>query len=71
MVIMSALENNILKELDRHLLKANVISTIMKQLTNTNIKNKFLNYLIEHRNVVLDKFEVITFIRNELSSELY
>ena len=68
---MSALENNILKELDRHLLKANVISTIMKQLTNTNIKNKFLNYLIEHRNVVLDKFEVITFIRNELSSELY
>lgn len=68
---MSALENNILKELDRHLLKANVISTIMKQLTNTNIKNKFLNYLIEHRNVVLDKFEIITFIRNELSSELY
>ena len=63
---MSSLDNNILKELDRHLLNANIIGVIMNKLNNVDKKNKFLNYLINNRNVVLDKFDVISYIIGEL-----
>ena len=63
---MSSLDSNILKELDRHLLNANIIGVIMNKLNNVEKKNKFLNYLINNRNVVLDKFDVISYIKGEL-----
>jgi len=63
---MSSLDSNILKELDRHLLNANIIGVIMNKLNNVDKKNKFLNYLINNRNVVLDKFDVISYIKGEL-----
>jgi len=38
----------------------------MNKLNNVDKKNKFLNYLINNRNVVLDKFDVISYIKGEL-----
>jgi len=63
---MSSLDNNILKELNRHLISADIIGLIMNKLNNVDKKNKFLNYLINNRNVVLDKFDVISYIKGEL-----
>ena len=63
---MSSLDNNILKELDRHLLNANIIGVIMNKLNNVDKKNKFLNYLINNRNVILSKVDVISYIKSEL-----
>ena len=63
---MSTLDNNILKELDRHLLNSNIIGVIMNKLNNVDKKNKFLNYLINNRNIILDKSEVISYIKSEL-----
>jgi len=63
---MSSLDNNILKEIDRHLLNGNIIGVIMSKLNNVEKKNKFLNYLISNRNIILDKVDVISFLKSEL-----
>lgn len=63
---MSSLDNNILKELDRHLLNANIIGVIMNKVNSGDKKNKFLNYLINNRNVILNKVDVISYIKSEL-----
>jgi len=69
---MSSLDNNILKEIDRHLLNGNIIGVIMSKLNNVEKKNKFLNYLISNRNIILDKVDVISFLKSELVwNELY
>jgi len=69
---MSSLDNNILKEIDRHLLNGNIIGVIMSKLNNVQKKNKFLNYLISNRNIILDKVDVISFLKSELVwNELY
>lgn len=64
---MSTLDNNILKELDKHKINGNIINGIMQNLKTIDIKNKFLNYLISNRNVILDKVELVDFLRNELT----
>jgi len=63
---MSSLDNNILKELNRHLISADIIGLIMNKLNNVDKKNKFLNYLINNRNVILDKVDVVSYIKSEL-----
>lgn len=63
---MSTLDYNILKELDKHKLTGYIISVLMSNLKTIDIKNKFLNYLINNRNIILDKTELIWFLRNEL-----
>lgn len=63
---MSSLDNNILKELDKHLLNANIIGVIMNKVNSVDKKNKFLNYLINNRNVILNKVDVISYIKSEL-----
>lgn len=63
---MSSLDNNILKELDRHLLNANIFGVIMNKVNSVDKKNKFLNYLINNRNVILNKVDVISYIKSEL-----
>jgi len=65
-VIMSTLDNNILKELDRHLLNASIIGIIMNKVNSVDKKNKFLNYLINNRNIILNKVDVISYIKSEL-----
>lgn len=63
---MSTLDNNILKELDKHKLSGYIISVLMSNLKTIDIKNKFLNYLINNRNIILDKTELIYYLRSEL-----
>lgn len=63
---MSTLDNNILKELDKHKLSGYIISVLMSNLKTIDIKNKFLNYLINNRNIILDKTELISYLRSEL-----
>ena len=63
---MSTLDNNILKELDRHLLNASIIGIIMNKVNSVDKKNKFLNYLINNRNIILNKVDVISYIKSEL-----
>ena len=63
---MSTLDNNILKELDKYKVNGNIINGLMHNLKTIDIKNKFLNYLISNRNVILDKVELVDFLRNEL-----
>lgn len=63
---MSTLDYNILKELDKHNLSGYIISVLMSNLKTIDIKNKFLNYLINNRNIILDKTELICFLRKEL-----
>lgn len=63
---MSTLDNNILKELDKHKLSGYIISVLMSNLKTIDIKNKFLNYLINNRNIILDKTELIRYLRSEL-----
>ena len=63
---MSSLEYNILKELDKHDVNSSIMCIIMNKLHNTELKNKFLNYLIANRNVVLNKVEIVGYIKNEL-----
>ena len=63
---MSTLDNNILKELDKHKLSGYIISVLMSNLKTIDIKNKFLNYLINNRNIILDKAELISYLRSEL-----
>ncbi|MBE6140986.1 MAG: hypothetical protein E7172_05620 [Firmicutes bacterium] len=68
---MSTLDYNILKELDKHNLSGYVVNVIMSNLNTIDIKNKFLNYLINNRNIILDKTELVCFLRSELKNELY
>jgi len=63
---MSSLDNNILKEIDRHLLNASIIGIIMNKVNSVDKKNKFLNYLINNRNIILNKVDVISYIKSEL-----
>ena len=63
---MSSLDNNIFKELDRHLLNASIIGVIMNKVNSVDKKNKVLNYLINNRNVILNKVDVISYIKSEL-----
>ena len=63
---MSNLDYNILKELDRHTIDGKIIGIIMNNLKYVNDKNKFLNYLINNRNIKLNKFEIIEFIKDEI-----
>ena len=64
---MSTLDNNILKELDRHKMSGYIIGVLMSNLKTLDIKNKFLNYLINNRNIILDKTELVCFLRKELN----
>lgn len=68
---MSNLENNILKELDRHYINGKTIGVIMEKLKTNNLKNEFLNYLIDNRNIVLDKKDIIFYLKNNLLNELH
>lgn len=63
---MSNLEDNILKELDRHYINGKIISLIMDKLKSNDLKNRFLNYLIDNRSVVLDKGDIVLYLRNNL-----
>lgn len=51
--MISNLDNSILKELDHQNFRADIISIVMNKLNNNEIKNKFLSYMIENRNVVI------------------
>lgn len=68
---MSTLDYNILKELDKHKLSGYIISVLMSNLKTNDKKNKFLNFLINNRNIILDKTELVYFLRSELKNELY
>lgn len=63
---MSNLEDNILKELDRHYINGKIIGLIMDKLKSNDLKNRFLNYLIDNRSVVLDKGDIVLYLRNNL-----
>lgn len=51
--MISNLDNLILKELDYQNFKSNIISIVMNKLGNDEVKNKFLSYMIENRNVII------------------
>lgn len=52
------LEKRILKEFNRQSLKADVIGTVMKNLTDNNKKNLFLDYMIDNRNILLTEYDI-------------
>lgn len=51
--MLSHIDSAILKELDRQLIKSDVISIVMNKLDNEDKKNKFLSYMIDNRNVLI------------------
>ena len=63
---MSNLDNNIMKELDRYNFSGKIISKVMKSLTTIDLKNKFLNYMINNRNILLSEKDIICYIELEL-----
>jgi len=63
---MSGLDRYILKELDRQRIDSKDISVIFSKLKNLETKNKFLNYLLEKRNVLLLPNEIIKYMCQEL-----
>jgi len=63
---MSNLDNNIMKELDRCNFSGIIISKVMKSLTTIDLKNKFLNYMINSRNILLSEKDIICYIELEL-----
>jgi len=63
---MSGLDKYILKELDRQRIDSNSISIIFRKLENVEKKNKFLNYLVGKRNVLLQPNEIIKYVCKEL-----
>jgi len=63
---MSNLDNNIMKELDRYNFSGIIISKVMKSLTTIDLKNKFLNYMINSRNILLSEKDIICYIELEL-----
>lgn len=64
---MSGLDRYILKELDRQRISSYDISIIMYKLNNIEKKNKFLNYLVDNRIVLLNKNDIIKYIDEELN----
>ncbi|MDO5002768.1 MAG: hypothetical protein Q4E39_00870 [bacterium] len=64
--MISNLDKMILTELDKQRFKAHVISTIMNKLNEDKSKNIFLDYLIENRNVLLSKNDVVKKLREIL-----
>lgn len=63
---MCGLDRYILKELDRQRIDSNSISFIFNKLKNVEMKNKFLNYLVDKRNVLLKANEIIKYMYQEL-----
>lgn len=55
---MKQIDEMILKELDKQRIKSNMIALIMNQLNNDEIKNRFLNFLLENRNTLLTFLEL-------------
>lgn len=51
--MLSHIDSAILKELDRQLIKSDVISIVMNILDNEEKKNQFLSYMIDNRNVLI------------------
>jgi len=64
---MSGLDRYILKELDRQGISSYDISIIMYKLNNIEKKNKFLNYLVDNRIVLLNKKDITNYIDEELN----
>ena len=64
---MSGLDRYILKELDRQRISSYDISIIMNKLNNIEKKNKFLNYLVDNRIVLLNKKDITNYIDEELN----
>ena len=56
--MLSHIDSAILKELDRQLIKSDVISIVMNKLDNEDMKNKFLSYMIDNRNVLITQKEL-------------
>ncbi len=56
--MLSHIDSAILKELDRQLIKSDVISIVMNKLDNEDKKNKFLSYMIDNRNVLITQKEL-------------
>ena len=56
--MLSHIDSAILKELDRQLVKSDVISIVMNKLDNEDKKNKFLSYMIDNRNVIITQKEL-------------
>lgn len=63
---MSNLDNNIMKELDRYNFSGKIISKVMKNLTTIDLKNKFLNYMINNRNILFSEKDIMCYIEFEL-----
>ena len=61
--MLSHIESAILKELDRQLIKSDVISIVMNKLDNEDKKNKFLSYMIDNRNVIITQKEIFNELR--------
>lgn len=64
---MSGLDRYILKELDRQGINSYDISIIMCKLNSIDNKNKFLNFLVSNRIVLLNKVDIIKYIKEELN----
>lgn len=52
--------------MDKHNVNSSIMCIIMNKLHNTELKSKFLSYLIANRNVVLNKVEILGYIKKEL-----
>lgn len=66
--MLSNMDIQILKELDKHKIKSNVISIVMKKLDTEDKKNKFFAYLMKNRGIILDKFDIIENLKILLES---
>lgn len=62
--MLSHIDSAILKELDRQLVKSDVISIVMNKLDNEDKKNKFLSYMIDNRNVIITQKELFDELNN-------
>lgn len=60
---MTDLESLILKELDKQRIKANVISIIMNKLKSNEMKNKFLDFMMDNRTVLLNEVDLFVYLR--------
>lgn len=56
--MLSHIDSAILKELDRQLIKSDVISIVMNKLDNDDKKNEFLSFMIDNRNVLITQKEL-------------
>ena len=72
--MLSHIDSAILKELDRQLIKSDVISIVMNKLDNEDKKNKFLSYMIDNRNVLITQkelFDELKIIKNYNGVDIY